>query len=88
MILVSGTKFTVEQMVPWENVLTDLAMVLVGLVDMGLKTDGVVLEQEQEDTGLLELVVVDSDTGLFLELAEGALADSLTRLDLATKSGE
>lgn len=63
-------------------------MVLVGFVDMTLETHRVVLEQEQEDAGLLDLVVVDGDAGLFLEFAECALADSLARLDLATKSGE
>lgn len=70
------------------NLLADLAMVLVGLVDMGLESHGVVLEQEHKDAGLLELVVLDSDAGFFLELTECALADCLARFDLATKSEE
>lgn len=70
------------------SLLADLAMVLVGLVDMGLESHGVVLEHEQEDAGLLELVVLDGDAGLFLELTKCALVDCLAWLDLATKSEE
>ena len=58
----------------------------IGLVDMGLKRNGVVFKLKQKDSSLLEVFRLHSDTGFLLEFAEGSFPCSLTRLYLAAKA--
>lgn len=55
---------------------------------MGLERNGIVLELEKQDSGLLEILRLDGDTSLLLEFAECPFPHSLARLDLSSETNK